>query len=132
MNTLLKTLLLTFLVSSTALADPGKTSGKKDHPTKLARYQVGTYITVMQKLRVNIDKQLGGEVSIKLTDAKGNLYYDHTLTSVDTIARLSLDLSDLNEGEYQLKITNGLEMEVRDIKISAKEPVVQSRKLTVL
>ncbi|GAB4035422.1 hypothetical protein [Spirosoma gilvum] len=132
MNTLLKTLILTAVVSFSSFAEPGKQPSKKDHPTKLARYQVGTYITVKQKLRINIDKQLGGEVSIKLIDSKGNLYFDQTLTPVDTIARLSLNLDDLNEGDYQLKISNGLEMEVRDIKISTQQPVIQPRKLSVL
>lgn len=133
MNTFVLSLLLTFTVQVATFAAPGPQPGKKDRPTQLARYQMGAYIAASgTKLRVNVDKELGGQVILQLIDLKGNIYYNQILNPADTIARLSLDLTNLTDGSYMLKLSNGLEMEVREIKISTQQPTTIGRSITVL
>jgi hypothetical protein len=105
----------------------------KDRPTMLARYQTGVYLTADgTKLRVNIHKQLGGRVYVQFTGLNGNLYLDQSLGPLETEARLSLDLTALKEGDYWLKVSNGLEMEVRQIKVTTPKPAATRRSLTIL
>ena len=131
MNTLVKTLVLLVTISFTTVASPNP--GKKDRPTKLAHYQVGTYITADRtKLRLNIDKELGGDVSVQLVDSQSRLYFYQVLTSAEDKVRLSMDISDLHDGNYKLKITNGLEVEVRNVRIVTPEPTQATRTISVL
>ena len=133
MNTLLLALLLTFAFGFTPSATTRIQPSRKNRPTQLAHYQMGAYLAAQgTKLRVHIDKQLGGQVYVTLTDLKGNLYFDRTIGAVDTTARLSLDLTDLADGGYVLKVTNGLEMETREIKITTMKPTIAPRSITVL
>ncbi len=131
MNSLVASLLLASTVSLTTLPDPIRQSTKRDHPTKLVQFEVGALINASGKLRVNVDKQLGGLVYIQLMDRKGYVFYNHTLYADEEIARLSLDLSRLPAKDYILKVSNGLEMVTRDVKISNAEPILPSRTITL-
>ena len=105
---------------------------KKDRPTKLAHYQTGVYLAAQgTRLRVNVDKQLGGSVSVQLVDPAGKLYFEQTLTPLETVARFSLDITELADGEYRLKISNGLEMEIRTIRIATPRSTTVNRTLTI-
>ncbi|MVM36601.1 hypothetical protein GO730_01180 [Spirosoma sp. HMF3257] len=134
MNTTILSLLLAFSTNFTTFANPDlPQANKKNRPTKLAHYQVGAYLTADgTKLRVNVDKDLEGQVFLQLFDQKGKLYFDRLMDTGESIARLSLDLTDLDDGDYKLKISNGLEMEIREIKITTKQPTTLSRSITVL
>lgn len=130
MNSLIFSLLLTLSVSLTTLAGPIRQS-KRDHPTKLVRFDVGALITGSGKLRVNVDKQLGGQVYVQLLDRNGHIYYNHTLYADEESIRLSMDLSHLSANDYVLKVSNGLEMIARDIKITTVQPIQQVRSITI-
>lgn len=134
MNTFVIPLLLICSISFSSLETPEKPQAtKKDRPTKLAHYQMATYLTADgKKLRINVNKELEGRVSIQLLDQQGKLYYDQILDTGETIARLSLDITDLDDGDYKLKISNGLEMEIREIRIMTKQPTSLTRSITVL
>ena len=133
MNTFVTSLILSVTLSFTAFATPVSQPSRKDRPTKLARYQTGTYITADgTKLRVNIDKQLGGRVDVQLNDLHGTVYFDKSLSATETNARLSLNLTELTDGDYVLKISNGLEMEVREIRITTRKPIMSTRSITIL
>ncbi len=133
MNTFFRTLVLALSVSLTTVATPIDQPGKKSPPTQLARFEVGAYLTTAgTKLRLNVDKQLGGQVFVQLIDQKSNLYFDRTLSALDTSIRFSLDLSELLDGDYKLRVSNGLEVVVRELKIISREPVIAPRFITVL
>lgn len=132
MNTGCKLLLLLLSVSLTAFAVPIRQPGKKTQPTHLARFEVGAYLTAADaKLRVNVNKQLGGRVFIQVIDPKGNVYFDRTMTPIETLIRLSLSLSELPEGAYMLKVSNGLDVVVRAIQIASPKPVAIQHTLTL-
>ncbi|SFC88157.1 hypothetical protein [Spirosoma endophyticum] len=125
--------LVLFILLSISLGPANPQPRKKNRPTELAHYQTGVYLAAQgTKLRVNIDKQLGGSVSIQFVDKRGNVYFDKTLEPSETMARISMDITDLADGYYSLKISNGLEMEVRTISITTPRPTTVSRSITVL
>lgn len=131
MNTFVLILMLT--LPFTTFATPVSQPSKKDRPTKLARYQTGAYLTADgTKLRVNIDKQLGGRVDVQLNDLNGTVYFDKTLSTTETKARLSLDLTELTDRDYWLKISNGLEVKIREIRIATRKPTIPTRSITIL
>ena len=133
MNTFVKTLFLTLSVSLTTFATPINQPGKKSPPTRLARFEVAAYLSNEgNKLRLNVNKQLGGQVFVELIDKKGNQYFDYTLEALETTHRFSIDLAQLTDGEYKLKVSNGLEVVVRELTIKSREPAIPSRSITVM
>ncbi|RYC68067.1 MULTISPECIES: T9SS type A sorting domain-containing protein [Spirosoma] len=128
MNRLATTLLLTFLVNLTMAAP----LPRRDRPTKLAHYQVGAYVSIRGKLVVNIDKELGGEVSIQLLDQQGNACFNRTMLQTETKTRLQLDLSELASGTYTLKLSNGLDVVIREISVSTPVETPVYRSVTVI
>ena len=132
MNTFFLSLLLTLTITTTLHATPALQPSHRDRPTRLARFDMGAYLIADQtKLRVNVEKQLGGWVSIQLVDPKGQVYFDHTLRPAETLVRLSLDLASLTDGDYMLNVSNGLEKIVRQIKITTPVPTTPTRSITV-
>ena len=133
MNTLILFLSLTLTNSFTAFDAPAPLPSKRDRPTKLAQFQMATYIaSAGTELRLNIDKQLGGPVYLRLIDSKGKVYFDQTLGPFEATARLSLDITDLPDGDYLLKVSNGLVVEIRQITITAPKPNTPIRSITTL
>lgn len=132
MNTLLCSLFLTFLFNLADLDDPIQQAGRRDRPTKLVHFEVGTHMSADgTKLRLNVDKQLGGLVYIQLLNRQGILYFNKTLYADEALIRLSLDLSHLTDNYYTLKISNGLDMVTRELKVTTVRPVEQTRVVTL-
>lgn len=130
MNALLFSSLLTLSISLTSLAGPIRQS-KRTPPTKLVHFDVGALITGSGKLRVNVDKQLGGLVYIQLLDHQGHVFFTRTLYADEETVRLNLDVSHLAANDYVLKVSNGLEMTTHEIRIVAGQPVLQTRSVTL-
>ncbi|MCK8491279.1 hypothetical protein M0L20_05400 [Spirosoma sp. RP8] len=102
-------------------------------PTRLARYQLSAYVSAdSSRLRVNINKQPGGQLHIHLIDQKGTLLFDQTMAPMDTVRRYSLNLMELAVGNYTLKVSNGLEVIFRDFKIMPWKPRKMIRTITLL
>ncbi|QIP16379.1 hypothetical protein G8759_28925 [Spirosoma aureum] len=133
MRTFTISLLVALVVSFSAFASPIPQAKQRTRPTELAHYKVGAYVSMDQtKLRVNVDKQLGGQVSVQLNDLKGNLLFERLMNQTDTTMRLNIDLTELADGDYQLKVSNGLEIIVRDLTISTPKTIPAVRTLTPL
>lgn len=105
----------------------------RNRHTQLAQFQLSAYlINGGTKLRVSVDKQMGGKVTIQFINVEGAEYYYLTLSSQATMVRFNLNLAELNDGDYMLKVSNGLEMELRKIKIVTTKPTVPVRQIIVL
>lgn len=125
-------LILFSAFSFSAFTEPLPQQTHRSRPTKLAHYQAGAYLAAAgTKLRVNVDKQVGGQVTIQLLDAQSKVYYEQTMSPLETTVRLSLDIADLNDGDFRLKVSNGLDVVVREIKISTPKPTAASRLVAV-
>jgi hypothetical protein len=128
-------LLVSQLVGCTAVSTPALRHIKSETNShaQLAQFQLSTYlISNGTRLRLSVDKQLGGKVIIQFMDSEGAEYYQQTLSPRDTMVRLTLDLAELKDGDYILKVSNGLEMELREIKIATSKPTVPTRQVTGL
>lgn len=133
MNTLAISLLVLLNANLVSLAPPITQTAQRARPTKLAYYEVGTYVSLDKtKLNVNVNKQLGGQVYVQLHDAKGNVLFEQTMGPDDIKVRLKLNLTELADGDYFLRVSNGLEVTVRDVKISTPAPVPTQRSVTLL
>lgn len=133
MNAFALSLTAALLAGSLTFGGPIRQSSQRSAPTKLAHFEMGAYVAKDgTKLNVNIDKQLGGPVAIQLRDTKGTVYFERTLNAVESSVRLRLDLTELGDGDYQLKVSNGLEIVVRDLKITTQNPAVVTRTINVL
>ena len=126
MKALLLFWLLTLSLNASATAGP-IWPAKRNHPTRLVHFDVGVLVTAAGKLRVNVDKQLGGQVYIQLLDQQGRVYFDRTLYADEEAIRLNLDVSRLPTKAYRLKVSNGLEMITRDVLIADPEPAPASK-----
>ena len=134
MNTLAISLLVFLNTNLLTFAPPINQTGQRAaRPTKLAYYQMGVYLSMDKtKLNVNVNKQLGGQVYVQLNDVKGNVLFERTMGPDDTMVRLKLNLTELSDGNYFLKVSNGLEVIVRDVKISTPSPAPVNRSITLL
>jgi aspartyl-tRNA synthetase len=131
MKSIMVSLLLASTLSLTTLAGPIRQNAKKVHPTKLVHFEVGALITGSGKLRVNVDKELGGLVYIQLMDRHGYVYFNRTVYADEEMARLNMDLSNLVDNDYVLKVSNGLEVVTRDIKINTIRPILQTKSIKI-
>lgn len=108
MKTLIKPLLIAFslfvLTGSAALAG---TVTSPNRPKAVATYQSGIFTTAEGKLQIALNKQTGGWVDIRLTNAAGKVLFVQQVSKHQTEARLRLDVSNLPDGTYELTITNG-------------------------
>lgn len=127
-------LLLTAALFSGRLVvgEPMLPAPKRPAPSHLARFDVGAYLAKDgTRLNVNIDKQLGGQIDIQFRNAKGEIFYERTLSATETRVRIVLNLGELTEGNYQLRVSNGLEAIVRTITVDTPEPTPVVRSITV-
>lgn len=107
--------------------------GQKARPTKLAHYAIGSYITAdSTRLRINVDKELGGQVQVHLLDIAGHILFERIMDQADTSARLSLNLMELEAGNYVIKVSNGLEATIREFQLISRKPLRPKRTITLL
>lgn len=133
MNTLITALIFAVGLTARPIPDSRPAAGRQPHPTRLATYQLGTYLSMDGKrLHVNVNKRLGGQVYVQFQDRRGTPLFERTMNPVDTTLRLTLNLSELTDGRYRLNVSNGLEIKVHDLIISTPEAVNPARTITVL
>lgn len=131
MKTLIKSLALAlslgFVTSAATFADtnPG------GRPTSAASYKTGIYTTIEGKLNVALDKETGGAVDIRLKNTEGKVLYAQHLGKNETGCRVKLNLDDLQDGIYQLEITNGVETTTQSVTLSTNNPTTPNRIVAV-
>jgi hypothetical protein len=121
MKTLIKSLALTILTGiATASVSLAETKPIV-RPTAAASFKTGVYSTPSGKLHISLDKQTGGTVDVRLKDAKGTVLYSERLGRNETRYRTRLDLSELENGTYELEMTNGVETTRQTVVINAQQ-----------
>ncbi|WP_020605275.1 hypothetical protein [Spirosoma spitsbergense] len=131
MKTLIKSLALALslaVVTSSATFAETNPGGK----TKtVATYKTGMYMTQAGKLSIALDKEKGGTVSISLKSADGRILYNRHLSKNDQIYRTRLNLNQLEDGVYQVEITNGVETTTQSVTISTQQPATPNRLVSI-
>ncbi|MFD2570578.1 hypothetical protein ACFSUS_08040 [Spirosoma soli] len=131
MKTLIKPLLfaltLGFVTSVTSFSEANPIGRSK----AVATYKTGIYATRTGKLNIALDKQTGGTVDIRLRSNNGTVLYSKHLGKNERMCRTRLNLNDLEDGVYQVEITNGVEVTRQTITLSTKQPALPERTIAM-
>ena len=130
MKTLIKSLLVAFSLTIVSFSVSFATNG----PTpvgKAAAYQSSLYTDAQGKLRIAVDKQTGGVVEVRLVNSEGKVFFVQEVGKRQKIARLSLDISSLPDGAYEVAITNGVDAKVNHLTLATQQPSFASRLIAV-
>jgi hypothetical protein len=109
------------LSSSVVFASTDKTTKE----TKTAKFEVGTYITKDDAIRVSVKKSVGARVYVTLRNAKNDVLYEETMGKNDTDYAAKLRVNDLADGLYKLEISSGNEKITKDVNVSSKKIEVE-------
>ena len=130
----MKTLTKNLVFALTAAIISFSTVSAEDinRPTTPATYKVGMYVSAKTTtLNVMVEKQAGSTVIIRLKDKEGHLLVTHALKNNSERSRSKFNLSELTDGTYQVEITNGQNVTVKEIKLTTQKPVVESRFIAI-
>jgi hypothetical protein len=112
-------------VASFAETNPG------GRPKMAASYKTGIYSTVSGKLNIALDKEIGGHVDIRLKNADGVVLYSEHLGKNERTCRLRLNLNELEDGTYQVEITNGVDTTTQNVTVSTNKPSAPNRVIAI-
>lgn len=131
MKTLIKSLVVAFTLTAVTFSASLANTNPGIRPSTVAAYKTGIYTTVTGKLHVSLDKETTGAVDIKLKNHDGTVLFAQRLGKKEKIARISFNLTELPDGDYQLEITNGVETTTQTVSLSTPQPSVTSRLVAV-
>lgn len=103
------------------------------HPTeekKPANFEVSTFVSADNNIRLAVKKNVPERVQISLRDAGGQVVFSYNLSKKDMNYAAKLDVSELNDGTYQLEIISGAERIIKKLNLSSK-PIEVQRKVSV-
>ena len=126
-NPLVIALTLTIATASASFA----TANPGGRPATVASYKTGMYTTAAGKLQIAVDKEATGIVDIQLVNAEGNVLFSQRVAKKETVARLRLTLSDLPDGAYQVRVSNGVDVTNHSVTLSTNQPSVSSRLVAI-
>lgn len=130
MKTLLKSLLVAF--SMTIVSSSASFATSRPTPVeKVAAYQSSLYTDAKGQLRIAVDKQTGGVVNVRLVNAKGKEFFVQEIGKRQKKARLSLDISSLPDGAYEVAISNGVDTKVNHLTLATQQPSFANRLVAV-
>lgn len=132
MKTLFKFLLvvvaLTFTTASFAATNPDRRAKAK---SAVATYESSLYTDAQGKLRIAVDKETGGIVEVRLVNQEGKEFFVREVGKRQITARMSLDVSSLPDGAYQIAISNGVDTKVNNLTVATQQPRFTSRLIAV-
>ncbi|GAB3773052.1 hypothetical protein GCM10028818_14020 [Spirosoma horti] len=111
--------------ASFADANPG------GRPATVASYKTGMYTTAAGKLQVAVDKEATGAVDIQLVNADGKVLFAQRVAKKETVARLRLTLTDLPDGVYQVRVSNGVDVTTHSVTLSTNQPSFPNRLVAI-
>jgi hypothetical protein len=132
MKTLIKSLLVAFTLTvitfSASIAKSHKPIGK---PKNAATFKSSMYTNNEGKVQIAVQKQTGGKVEVRLTNSAGKEFFVQQVGKRQEAARLSLDVSALPDGVYQVTISNGIETTTQGLTLATQQPKVAARFVAV-
>ena len=131
MKTLIKSFALALSLGIITTAASFAETNPGGRPTAVASYKTGIYSSISGKLNIALDKETGGSVDIRLKGTDGQVLYTHHLGKNERACRVRVDLNDLEDGTYQVEITNGVETTTQTVTISTNKPSASSRIIAI-
>lgn len=127
MKTLIKSLALALSLAVVTSAATFAQSNPASNVNYAASYKTGIYTSKTGKLHIALDKEKGSTVDIRLANTEGRVLFSRHLGKKDQTYRTQLNLSDLEDGVYQLEITDGTDVTSQNVTISTKLPSAPER-----
>ena len=131
MKTLIKSLALALSLAAVTASATFAETNPGGKIKEVATYKTGIYMTQSGKLAIALDKEKGGTVSISLKSTDGRILYSQHLGKNDQTYRSRLNLNQLEDGVYQVEITNGIETTTQNVTISTQKPATPDRLISV-
>ncbi|MDB5239861.1 MAG: hypothetical protein JWP57_486 [Spirosoma sp.] len=131
MKTFFKPLLLSLAFSLVSLSATLADSNPGNRTKTVALFKTGIYSTAEGKLQIALEKETGGAVDVKLKNKDGKVLFSQHLGKKEKAARLRLNLSELPDGEYQVEVTNGVDVTTHNVQLSTKQPSAPSRLVAI-
>ncbi|GAB3746895.1 hypothetical protein [Spirosoma pomorum] len=100
-----------------------------EQPTEKTPFKSGIYTSVDGKLHVALDKQAGSTVTIQLKNNMGVTLYTQRLGKKAENCRLVLNVDSLQDGIYQLDITNGTDTISKSVTLTTNQPQAPKRQV---
>ncbi|MFC5412401.1 hypothetical protein ACFPMF_23960 [Larkinella bovis] len=124
MKTLLKCSLVALLLAFAPCAEVQAFGRPK---ADAVMYQSSLYTDAAGKLRLAVDKQAGGSVSVRLINVAGKEYFLQRIGKNQRKARIRIDISALSDGAYQVVLTNGVTSFTNHLTITTELPGFSGR-----
>ncbi|MGM9506841.1 hypothetical protein ACS5NO_03920 [Larkinella sp. GY13] len=127
MKTLTKSLIIAFLFTSLTVSF-AVTNASQPKPTgKVQSYQSSLYTDTEGKIRVAVDKLVGGIVEVRLVNSTGKEFFVQRVGRRQRIARIKMDIDALPDGAYQVVVTDGFDTKVNNLVLATQQPAVTGR-----
>ena len=131
MKTLIKSLALALTLGVVTSAASFANTNPGGRSAAVATYKTGIYSTKTGQLAIALDKAKGGAVDIRLKNADGKVLYSQHLGKHEQTYRTRLNLTELEDGIYQLEVTNGVETTTQNVTISTQQPTTPGRVISI-
>ena len=131
MKALINPLLIAFALTTAAFSASFADTNPGGRPATVASYKTGIYTTAEGKLQIALDKQPTGAVDIQFVSADGKVLFAQRVAKKETMARLRLTLSDLPDGAYQVRVSNGADVTTHSVVLATQQPSAPSRLIAI-
>jgi len=131
MKTLINPLVIAFSLTVATFSASFADTNPGGRPATVASYKTGMYTTAEGKLQIALDKEATGMVDIQLVNADGKVLFAQRVAKKETMARLRLTVSDLPDGTYQVRVSNGVDTTTHAVTLSTNQPSAPSRLVAI-
>ena len=131
MKALINPLVIAFSLTIATFSASFADTNPGGRPATVASYKMGMYTTAEGKLQIALDKEATGTVDIQLVNADGKVLFAQRVAKRETMARLRLTVSDLPDGAYQVRVSNGVDTTTHLVTLSTNQPSTPSRLVAI-
>lgn len=114
MKNQVKSIIVGLLLGTTVFANANNLSIE---PGKKSFEAVTIQNKVKSTMNLFIDKQKGAKLEITFKDEEGNVLYEDVMGKNAQYYRTKINMANLNNGNYYIELTDGLNKEVKKIEI---------------
>ncbi|RRB00700.1 hypothetical protein [Larkinella rosea] len=115
-----------------AISASAFTFANSDNTKTGTSYQVGLYPSLeAAKVNVMVAKEKGADLNVLLLDGKGFVLATYKLDKNETTTRTRFDLSQLEDGEYKIVVSDGASKIVKEVNLQTKTPVQAERSISL-
>ncbi|MGA0558787.1 hypothetical protein ACO2Q8_19165 [Larkinella sp. VNQ87] len=127
MKSFISSVLVALAVSASTV-----TFANTDNEKTGTAYQVGLYpSSESAKVNVIVAKEKGTALDVVLLDRSGVILATYHLNKNETTTRTRFDMSELQDGTYQVVVSDGASKVVKEVNLQTKKPVQPERSISL-